>query len=152
MNLYRVNGITIDEDSFKYKIINALSIYKFASLEQLVVVLKAKPRDINEVLDDIIISYIKGNPGKSYIQVCKDLNVKSDFIEELIEEGRLEVQDVSFDSLKQMEEQVNEITDNAIHDMKNREIISSLQNGFSQPQPERENGPRFHTSDIFRRR
>lgn len=151
MNLYRVNGITIDEDSFKYKITNALSVYKFASLEQLVVVLKAKPRDINEVLDDIIISYIKENPGKSYIQVCKELNVKSEFIEDLIDEGRLEVQDVSFDSLKQMEEQVSEITNSAVRDMQNREILSGLQSGLATPQPE-ENVPRFHISDSFRKR
>lgn len=152
MNIYRINGITIDEDSFKYKIIQALAVYKFASLEQLAVVLKAKPRDINEVLDKIIISYIKENVGKSYIEVCKDLNVKSVFIENLIADGRLEAHNVSFDSLKQMEEEVSEITKNAVRNMQNGEIISGLQSGLSATQPDREIGPQFHTSGIFRKR
>lgn len=152
MNIYRVNGITIDEESFKNKIIQALSKYKFASLEQLVIVLKARPRDIKEVLDNIIVAYIKENPGKSYIEVCRDLNVKSNFIEDLIADGRLEAHDVSFDSLKQIETEVSKITSDAVRSIQNREIINGLQNGMHVKQPERENGPQFHTSNIFRRR
>ena len=152
MNLYRVNGITKDEESFKNKIIQALSIYKFASLEQLVVVLKAKPRDIKEVLDNIIVAYIKENPGKSYIEVCRDLNVKSNFIEGLITDGRLEAHDTSFDSLKQIESEIGKITSAAVRNIQNREIINGLQSGMQARQPEKENGPQFHTSNIYRRR
>ena len=40
MNTYSVNGISIDEDRFKEKIINTLDTYKYASIEQLSFILK----------------------------------------------------------------------------------------------------------------
>ena len=67
MNLYRVNGITIDEDRFKEKILDTLKNYKFASLSDLAVLLKAKQKDIYDVLGNIIVAYVRENPTKTYL-------------------------------------------------------------------------------------
>ena len=152
MTVYRVNGITIDEETFRHKIITALSTYKCASLEQLSAVLKAKPVDIQNVLDTIIIAYIKANPGKSYVEVCTDLNVKSDFIEKLIDEGRLEVTNVSFDILKQIESERVKETSAAVRKMQNREAIMGLNSMASTPVPEKKIGPHFYTSPSSSRK
>ena len=66
MNIYRVNGISIDEDRFKEKIVDTLDTYKYASIEQLSYILKAKQSDIKNVLDEIIIWYVRQNPNVSH--------------------------------------------------------------------------------------
>ena len=150
-DVYRVNGITIDEGKFKDKIINALAEYNFATIEQLVVILKAKAIDIANVLDAIIISYIKENPGKSYAEVCMDLNVRSEFIEKLIKEGRIELKVFPLDELKKKEQLASLINNVNVKEIQKHEAILGLQKSFYKTDVVVDKvikkGPRFYTNN-----
>lgn len=148
MNTYRVNGISIDEDRFKEKIINTLDTYKYASIEQLSFILKAKQSDIQNVLDDIIIWYVKQNPNVSYKKICIDLSIKSEYVEKLVEEGRLEEKDHITDDIKKLEEQIAKTTSTNIKKIQRREIIQQLNKSFTTDSL-KEDGPKFHTLDMF---
>ena len=144
MNIYRVNGISIDEDRFKEKIVDTLDTYKYASIEQLSYILKAKQSDIKNVLDEIIIWYVRQNPNVSYRKICVDLSVKSEFIEELVEEGRLEEKDLITDDIKEMEKQIAKTTTTAIKDVQRRETIQQLNKTIISSSPN-DDSPKFHT-------
>ena len=144
MNIYRVNGISIDEDRFKEKIVDTLDTYKYASIEQLSYILKAKQSDIKNVLDEIIIWYVRQNPNVSYRKICVDLSVKSEFIEELVEEGRLEEKDLITDDIKEMEKQIAKTTTTAIKAVQRRETIQQLNKTIISSSPN-DDSPKFHT-------
>ncbi len=143
MKIYRVNSSMINEDYFKERIISALDIYKFATIEQLSFVLKARKDDIQEVLESIIIWYVKENENASYKQVCIDLNVKSDYIEKLVEEGRLEEKGPIPDEVKQVENAMAKATSEAISDIRRREAIMQLNKNIDFSN--RKDTPKFHT-------
>ncbi len=155
MYIYRVNGITIDEEKFRSKIIDALNEYQFATIEQLTIILKAKAKDISDVLDNIIISYIKENPGKSYASVCTDLHIRAEFIEKLIEEGRIEMKVLPLEELKQKEELISQITAASVKEVQTRNAILGLQSIVNKTNTFEDKviklGPRFYTNDNKRR-
>ena len=147
---YRVNGITIDEEKFRNKIKDTLTKYQFATIEQLVVVLKAKAKDISDILDSIIISYIKENPGKSYASVCTELYIRAEFIEKLIDEGRIEMKVLPLEELKLKEELISQITAASVKEVQTREAILGLNSIYKANTFEDKViklGPRFYTTD-----
>lgn len=144
MNIYRVNGVSIDEDRFKEKIVDTLDIYKFATIEQLSYVLKARQSDIKNVLDEIIIWYVRQNPNISYRKLCIDLSIKSEFIERLVEEGRLEEKDILSQDLKDMEQSISKATSQRIKEVQRRATIVALNKNAVFNKPE-DDSPKFHT-------
>ena len=149
MNIYRINGMMMNEQVFREKICNALINYNYASIKDLSLVLKAKPMDIEKELNEIIVNYIKQNPDKTYAEVCMELFVRSEFIEKLIAEGRLEIKSSgSLDGIKALQEEVSKQTTSNIKEAQKREAISGLQGTMSRPKiiiKEDNNGPRFYT-------
>ena len=155
MYIYRVNGITIDEEKFRSKIIDALNEYQFATIEQLTIILKAKAKDIVDVLDNIIISFIKENPGKAYASVCTELHVRAEFIERLISEGRIELRPLPLEELRRQEELASQITKENIKELQRKDAIRGLQGSMTKTNTFEDKviklGPRFYTNDNKRR-
>lgn len=155
MYIYRVNGITIDEEKFRSKIIDALNEYQFATIEQLTLILKAKAKDIVDVLDNIIISFIKENPGKAYASVCTELHVRAEFIEKLISEGRIELRPLPIAELKKQEDLVSQITTSNVKELQRKDAIRGLQVSMTKTNTFEDKviklGPRFYTNDNKRR-
>lgn len=139
--MYMVNGSMMDEDVLKRKILNMLDIYNYASIEELSLLLRAKHRDINYLLDCIIISYIKANPSKTYNEICKDLKVRSQYIERLIEDGRVEKKEITVS-----ESEINTSTDTttSIKENLKKEIILELKESMEKNKV-KEVVPIFHT-------
>lgn len=139
--IYMVNGSMIDEDIFKRKILNMLEIYHYASIEELSLLLRAKHRDINYLLDGIIISYIKANPSKTYNEICKDLKVRSQYIERLIEDGRVEKKEIT---VSESEINTSIDTTTSIKENLKKEIILELKESMEKNKV-KEVVPIFHT-------
>jgi len=128
MDRYRVGDRIISFDEFATKIVETLRQYRYADLDQLVFVLKARKEDINFVLKEVIVKYVKANPNITIRQVCTRLCVKSDFIEELINEGRIEFNDLNeLNEIKNEQGEVQKNTQELIHNMKRRDAINALQ-------------------------
>lgn len=134
MEVFKVNGINIDKDTFMSKIVDTLDMIKFANIEQLSIILKARQSDVKKVLEDVIIWYVKNHPGVSYTNICIDLSVKSEFIDELIEEGRL-IDDGEFakqrEELLKLEKSAEEITSKYVRDVQRREAIRGLSDSIA---------------------
>lgn len=131
MDRYRVNGTFISFDQFANKIVEMLRTFKYADLEQLSIVLKARKDDIDKVLKDFIVKYVKANPNITIRQVCTRLCVKVDFIQELIEEGRIEFKDVpeeekSIDAIIKEQASIADLNNQAIEQIKRRDAIGGL--------------------------
>jgi len=135
MKVFKVNGIAIEEDTFMRKIIETLDTAKFATCEQVSMILKARVVDVSEVMDNIIVWYVKNNPGVSYNKLCLDLSIKSEYVDKLILEGRIEDQSEFAQARKELlsiEASSSEITNQFIKDMKRREAIKGLSQQISQ--------------------
>ena len=136
MEVFRVNGINIEKDVFMTKIVDALDIAKFATIDQLAVMLKAKHNDIKTVLQDTIIWYVKQHPNVPYQNLCIDLNIRSEYVDELIAEGRLEENSAYLEfknQLTNIEESATALTTQFIKDLQRREAIRGLQGSISKP-------------------
>ena len=136
MEVFKVNGINIEKDVFMTKIIDALDIAKFASIDQLVIMLKAKHIDVKTVLQDIIIWYVKEHPNVPYQNLCIDLNIRSEYVDELIADGRLEENSAYLEFKNQLngiEESASALTGQFIRDLQRREAIRGLQGSISKP-------------------
>ena len=57
MDRYRVGDRIISFDEFATKIVETLRQYRYADLDQLMYVLKARKEDINFVLKEVIVNY-----------------------------------------------------------------------------------------------
>ena len=149
-SIYRVNGTMMNEEKFREKICATLIDYRFATLQQLSVIMKARLNDVQSVLDEIIVNYVKQNPNKTYGQVCTELFVRSEFIEKLIEEKRLEIRDASsFGDIKNLEVEISKQTALNVEEAKKRAAITGLQGSITQPKviiKEEKNGPQFYTN------
>lgn len=136
MEVFRVNGINIEKDVFMSKIVDALDTAKFASVEQLAIMLKARQSDIKTVLEDIIIWYVKEHPNVPYQNLCIDLNIRSEYIDNLIDEGRL-IENSAFSEfrrqLREIEQSASVVTNQFIKDLQRREAIRGLQGSLSKP-------------------
>ena len=145
MEVFRVNGINIEKDVFMSKIVDALDTAKFATVEQLAIMLKARQSDIKTVLEDIIIWYVKEHPNVPYQNLCIDLNIRSEYIDNLIDEGRL-IENSAFSEfrrqLREIEKSASIVTNQFIKDLQRREAIRGLQGSLSQPVKEKELTPR----------
>ena len=131
MEAYTVNSILIDKDTFMRKIIETLDVVKFANVEQLSFLLVAKPKDVKSVLLDIIVWYIKNNPGTTYKELCIDLSIKSEYVDELVKAGVIfQSVDVSKDriDIKNVEKSTLEITNQFIKEEKRKRAIRGLSN------------------------
>ena len=136
MDIYKVNGITIDKDTYKSKIIDTLDVAKFATVEQLSFILKGRQQDIKKLIQDIIIWYVKGHPNVSYKEICIDLNVRVEYIDELVMEGRLEDINDPTNSKKEilaLQKSTSEITNGLVKDLKRREAINGLSKSLDMP-------------------
>ena len=134
MEVFRVNGINIEKDVFMSKIVDALDTAKFATVEQLAIMLKARQSDIKTVLEDIIIWYVKEHPNVPYQNLCIDLNIRSEYIDNLIDEGRL-IENSAFSEfrrqLREIEKSASVVTNQYIKDLQRREAIRGLQSSMN---------------------
>ena len=134
MEVFRVNGINIEKDVFMSKIVDALDTAKFASVEQLAIMLKARQSDIKTVLEDIIIWYVKEHPNVPYQNLCIDLNIRSEYVDDLISEGRL-IENSAFSEfrrqLREIEQSASVVTNQFIKDLQRREAIRGLSNSLA---------------------
>ena len=134
--VYKVNGINTDKDTFMTKIVEALDTAKFASIDQLAIMLKARQSDIKKVLQDIIIWYVREHAGVSYSSLCLDLNVKSEYVDELVAAGRLfDKNDVSKEKQEVLKVQktAEEVTSQFIKDLQRKEAIRGLSQSVGSP-------------------
>ena len=137
MEVFRVNGINIEKDVFMSKIVDALDVAKFATIDQLAIMLKARQVDVKEVLEDIIIWYVKEHPNVPYQNLCIDMNIRSEYVDELISDGRL-IENSAFSEfrrqLKEIEKSASLVTNQFIKDLQRREAIRGLQSSLA-PKP-----------------
>jgi len=130
MDRYRVNGNFISFDQFANKIIEMLRTFKYADLDQLSFTLKARKDDVDKVLKDFIVKYVKSNPNITIRQVCTRLCVKADFIKELIEDGRIEFKDGlkedEIDEILAEQAETVELNNQAIEELKRRDTLTTL--------------------------
>lgn len=88
-DVYRVNGRFVDKEGFIRILFSKLLEYPFSKEEFLSQVIKASPSLIKEFLLDGIVMYLKDNPNVRVADACKELKVHSDFIDILVEDGRV---------------------------------------------------------------
>ena len=134
MEIFKVNGINIDKDTFMRKIVETLDVIKFANIDQLSIILKAKHSDVHNMLQDVIIWYVKNHPGISYTDLCIDLSVKSEYVDELIDEGRIfDSSDFSKqrEELLKIEKTTEPLTAKFVRDVQRKEAIRGLSNSIA---------------------
>jgi hypothetical protein len=134
MEIFKVNGINIDKDTFMRKIVETLDVIKFANIDQLSIILKAKHSDVHNMLLDVIIWYVKNHPGISYTDLCIDLSVKSEYVDELIDEGRIfDNSDFSKqrEELLKIEKTTEPLTSKFVRDVQRKEAIRGLSNSIA---------------------
>ena len=151
MEVFKVNGITIDKDTFMSKIVDILDNVRFATIEQLSILLKAKQSDIHNVLLDVVVWYVKNHPGITYTKLCIDLSVRSEYVDELISDGRIfdknAILKEKADLLK-IEKAAEEVTNKYVRDVQRREAIRGLSSSIATTNtdvPQKRMINKFHT-------
>ena len=67
-----------------------LKTYRYADSVQLAFALKASANDVTEIIENHIIDYLKANEEISVKDFCRKFYIKVDYVEKLVQEGRLE--------------------------------------------------------------
>jgi hypothetical protein len=86
------------------------------------------------MLLDVIIWYVKNHPGISYTDLCIDLSVKSEYVDELIDEGRIfDNSDFSKqrEELLKIEKTTEPLTSKFVRDVQRKEAIRGLSNSIA---------------------
>lgn len=122
---YRVDGDYITKENFIVKIFNTLQEYHFAEVAFLAMVLKAHPSEVHEVLLDGIILYLKEEPETEMKSLCSELYVKSKYILELYESGRIDIKE---NEMNDISLEFFEAERKAEHDNKRRYAIKGFLN------------------------
>lgn len=89
--LYRYNGNYIRYNEFKTNIMECLREYKYATSSIIACVKQANEKDVLCSIKDLIVEYIKDNPHVLIKDVCEELKVKSSYIKDLVNEGRIDI-------------------------------------------------------------
>lgn len=89
--LYRYNGNYIRYDEFKTNIMECLREYKYATSSIISYVKQANEKDVLCAIKDLVVEYIKDNPHTLIKDVCEELKVKSSYVKDLVDEGRIDI-------------------------------------------------------------
>lgn len=125
--LYKVNGKMLNKEQYQKEIFLMLEKYNFADTSFLSGMLKVNEEQLREFLKDGIIAYVKTKRSMKMSEVCKTLKVKSDYVLELIEEGRIEMQGLSSEQLNDLAKAEEEAKKNNKR-IKKMEMAKNLMN------------------------
>lgn len=152
--LYRVNGSIVNKERFTEIIKNNLDSYRFASIEQLSIILRANKHDVAEVLFDYIIKYTKNHDLISVKDICTRMSVKSKYVLYLVNQERLTISDIDTDSLADMESATEEYINEVVENIKKNDLIQSLNDSIT-PVVEHDDKVRtrsgFHSNLFYNR-
>lgn len=132
--LYRINGSIVTKEQYFDKLEIALDKFRFASTEQLTVALKARPKELSEILYDYIIKYAKQENITTVKDICTKLKVKKQYVLDLIEAGRLEISKEYPEDLDEIEKNYNVVNNALIKQIERQNAISGLSNAFGSTQ------------------
>ena len=147
---YKCNGSWLEANIFMNVIFDELQKVPYAEHQFLAAKLSANPNHLKNILKDGIVKYCKENPGMSISEVCRNLKVRSEYIEELCDEGRLEILTSELSNLKSEFSDLENNASKEAEEMVRRSIIMGLSetinNSNNNNVPTTSNG--YH-SDIF---
>ena len=157
--LYRVNGRTVNRQQFYELLENTLKRYPFASLEQIVLAMKADKRYTEDLVLDYIVEFAKKYPGISVSQLSEKLLVSTKFIDKLIKDDRIVVTDMqSLSLLDKVQEKSRELNQRLLEQPEERDdkvLVRQLNQTLAikeEPKTETlEHKNVFHTSALRER-
>lgn len=123
-NMVKYDGKYVPYDYFKEKVAEQYQAHGPIQIEQAAVFINSAPRDVHKATLDVIIDYCKENTSVGCKDVCRALRVKSDYIVELVDDGRLEF---SKEELSEMSIEFKEEEASAVQTARNQVNLINMQ-------------------------